>query len=79
MTKANILVPEGISEAAAELARQMGIPLEEFYTTAVTEYVIAHQKKTVTKALDRIYETDSSALDPTITRVQNKVRRSETW
>ncbi len=79
MTKTNILVPEPISEAAMELARQMGIPLEEFYTTAVTEYVIAHQKKTVTEALDRVYETESSTLDLTITQMQNKTLRSETW
>ena len=79
MTKTNILIPETISQAAEELARRMGMPLDEFYATAVTEYVIAHQRKTVTEALDQIYESESSGLDPTISKMQNKTLRSERW
>lgn len=79
MTKTNILIPESISQAAEQLARQMGIPLDEFLATVVTDYVIAHQKKSVTESLNQVYETESSTIDPVIAKMQNKTFRSETW
>jgi len=79
MVKTNILIPEPISQAAEQLARQMGITLDEFYTTVVTEYVVAHQKQTITESLNRIYETETSRIDPAIAQMQNKTLRSETW
>ena len=79
MTQTNIVIPEPISKAAEQLARQMGITVDEFYTTAVTEYVVAHQKQMVTESLNRIYATEPSSMDPAIVQAQNKTLRSETW
>lgn len=79
MTKMNILIPDPVSQAAEQLARQMGITLDEFYTTVVTEYVATHQKQTITESLNRIYETEPSGVDPVIAQMQNKTLRSEAW
>ncbi|MDE3089254.1 MAG: hypothetical protein KGJ80_07700 [Chloroflexota bacterium] len=79
MTQTRILIPEPISKAAEQLARQMGITLDEFYTAVVTEYVIAHEKQSVTESLNRIYATEPSSIDPVIARMQNKTLRSDPW
>ena len=77
--KTDILIPEPISRAAEQLARQLGISLDEFYTAAVTAYVMAYQKETVTDALNRIYDTEPSGLDPVIAKMQSASLRGESW
>jgi hypothetical protein len=67
---ADISIPSPIFEAAEQLAQRLGMSLSEFYTAALTAYVAACQRNDVTEALNRIYETEPSAIDPLLAKVQ---------
>jgi hypothetical protein len=67
---ADISIPGPISEAAQQQAQRLGISLSEFYTSALAAYVAACQRNDVTEALNRIYETEPSAIDSLWVKVQ---------
>ena len=68
--KANISIPNPIYEAAEQLAQSLGISLSELHTAALTAYVVTHQKGEVTEALNRVYETELSTLEPDLVQLQ---------
>ena len=71
-------IPRPISEAAEQLAQKLGISLSELYTVALTAYVTTHQKNEVTETLNRVYETESSTLEPGLVKLQ-VAWGSEVW
>ncbi len=77
--KTELSISTTVSRAAEQLARQMGMTLDEFFATAVTAYVVARQKKLITESLNQIYASESSALDPTIAKLQASSLGSEKW
>lgn len=77
--KTELTISTTVSRAAKQLARQMGMPLNEFFAAAVTAYVVAHQKKLVTESLNQIYADESSALDPVIAKLQASSIGDERW
>ncbi len=77
--KTDIIVPKPISRAAKQLARQLGISLNEFYASAITAFVVAHRREMVTDALNRVYDTEPSELDPVISKMQAGSLQSESW
>ncbi len=68
--KTDISIPNPVYQAAKQLAETLGISLNELYTVALTTYVTSHQNGGVTEALNRVYDKESSAIDPTLVRVQ---------
>jgi len=68
--KADIVIPNPISDAAQQQAQKLGISLSEFYTSALAAYVAACQRNDVTEALNRVYETELSAIGPLLVKVQ---------
>ena len=76
--KADISIPNPIYEAAEQLAQRLGMSLSELYTAALTAYVTAHQEE-VTEALNRVYETESSTIEPVLVRIQLASVGGETW
>jgi hypothetical protein len=68
--KTELSISTTVSRAAKQLARQMGMTLDEFFATAVTAYVVAHQKKLITESLNQVYARESSALDPVVVKLQ---------
>ncbi|NBD34808.1 MAG: ChpI protein [Chloroflexi bacterium] len=74
-----ITIPQPISEAAERLAHTMGISLSELYAEAISDYVMSHQKDSVTELLNQVYKTESSALEPELIRLQLASVDSETW
>lgn len=76
--KADISIPNPIYEAAEQLAQRLGMSLSELYTAALTAYVTAHQEG-VTEALNRVYETESSTIEPVLVRIQLASVGGETW
>jgi hypothetical protein len=68
--KADIFIPSPIFEAAEQQAQKLGMSLSEFYTAALTAYVAACQRNDVTEALNRVYETELSAIDSLLVKVQ---------
>jgi hypothetical protein len=68
--EANIRIPHPIYVAAEQLAQKLGVSLSELYTAALTAYVTAHQNGEVTAALNRVCETESSAIEPGLVHIQ---------
>jgi hypothetical protein len=62
--KTNISIPNAIYEQAEQLAQTLGMSLSELYAAALAAYVAAHRRTEVTKALNRAYETEPSAIEP---------------
>ena len=68
--KANVTIPNPIHKAAEQLAQTLGVSLSDLYTAALSTYVTSHQDGSATAALNRVYEKESSAIDPTLVRIQ---------
>ena len=79
LMKANISIPNPVYEATKQLAQQLGLSLSELYTLALTAYVTAHQQEDVTAALNRVYDTESSTLEPGLVHLQLATLGGETW
>jgi hypothetical protein len=77
--KATISIPNPIYEASEHLARKLGVSLSDLYTIALSAYLTSHQEEDVTEALNRVYETEDSALDPDLTRLQLASIGDERW
>ncbi|CAG0964549.1 hypothetical protein GPROT1_01077 [Gammaproteobacteria bacterium] len=59
------------------LAAELGVPLSELYTTALTTYLAGHGG--VTETLNRLYATEPSELDPVLVSVQAALLTGEPW
>ena len=55
--KTDISIPNPIFQAAESLAKKMGISLSELYLTALTTYIMEHQKENITDVLNHVLET----------------------
>ena len=76
---ANISIPISVYEAAKQLAQSSSMSLSELYTAALTAYLTTHPAGTVTEALNRVYEAESSTLDPVWVNVQLGSVDYESW
>ena len=74
-----ISLPNEVSEEAQRIADEMQISLDELFTLALAHYLTHQQGEHVTKALDALYATEASALDPGLKRLQTISIRDEQW
>ena len=77
--KADVSIPNPVFRAAEQLAQSLGISLSDLYTAALTAYVTTHHNGDVTEALNRVYESESSAMDPVLVRIQLTSVGEVTW
>ena len=77
--KTAISIPDEIFHTANHLAKRLGMSRSEFYSKAVSSYIVAHQNEGITKALDEIYEKETSKVDPVINLMQLKSLPNEQW
>ncbi len=77
--KTAISIPDEIYFAADHLAKRLGMSRSEFYSKAVSNFITAHQNEAVTKSLDKIYEKESSSIDPFINLIQLRSISREDW
>lgn len=68
--KTAVSVPDLLFEAADRFARRLGLSRSELYSKALQEYLCSHREEGITEALDRIYETEDSSLDPVLASIQ---------
>lgn len=57
-------------EASQKAARKLGMSLTEFLSVAIRSYVSKNQFQNVTEKLNKIYETESSSIDPNLMKLQ---------
>ena len=75
----HISLPAPLSEEARRVAHRLGISLDELLAAALTAYLASHQIDDVTEALNRVYETESSAIDPVFQKMQFSSIKDEQW
>ena len=77
--KIDISIPNPVFRAAENLAKKMGVSLSELYTAALNAYVAEHLKENITDALDQVYATEESALEPELLKMQVVSLEGEQW
>jgi metal-responsive CopG/Arc/MetJ family transcriptional regulator len=77
--KTAISLPDEIYHSADQLAKRLGMSRSELYSKAVSIYISTHKNEAVTEALDKIYATEKSEIDPAINMMQLKSLPKEEW
>jgi predicted transcriptional regulator len=77
--KTAISIPDPIFEAADDLAKQLGMSRSQLYTTAVSQFIEAHQDEAITQALNEIYAEVEAEVDPVLMQMQLAALPDETW
>lgn len=77
--KTAISIPDHVFELAEELARRLNMSRSELYSRAVEAYVRGHRDEAVTDALNKVYATEDSSVDPVTTRLQFASTPKEEW
>jgi hypothetical protein len=79
MTK-DITIPLKLVEAADQLAQDLGISASELYVAALSAYIAQYQPNDITAALDQVYSSEESALDPVLLQLQtDSLNDQEDW
>jgi metal-responsive CopG/Arc/MetJ family transcriptional regulator len=77
--KTAISIPDDVFQAAEELSKRLGMSRSELYAKAVATFVKGHKSTRVKEALDAIYMTEDSRLDPALMALQALSLPKEAW
>ena len=77
--KTAISIPDPLFNAAERAAKRQKVSRSRFYATALQEYLERRRSKAITKALNKIYSTEPSELDPVLARLQSEAIGREDW
>lgn len=77
--KTAISLPDPLFEAAEQFAHEQGWSRSELYARALQAYLQAHRYHGITDALDQIYATEASALDPALAAAQARSLSIDEW
>lgn len=77
--KTAISLPDPLFAAAEQFAQEQGWSRSELYVRALQAYLQAHRYHGITAALDHIYSTESSDLDPAVTAAQARMLPRDAW
>lgn len=77
--KTSISIPSSLFQAAERLAKRLGIPRSRLYSRAIERYVAQSEEFDVTALLNKVYEHESSKLDPVLGALQELSIPREEW
>ena len=77
--KVVVSLPDPVFHAAEHLAKRLNKPRSRLYADAIAAYVGIHGSHAVTKRLDAVYGSTSSAIEGALQRMQAKTLADETW
>lgn len=77
--KTTVIIPNPVYESTEQLAQRLNVSLSELYTAALAAYVNAHQRENVTEALNQIYESEPSTMEPELVELQVASIKDEKW
>jgi len=77
--KTAVSSPDSLFHAAERAAKRQRVSRSRFYARAVESYLKMQQAGGVREALDAIYATEESSLDPVIARLQSVSVDREEW
>jgi metal-responsive CopG/Arc/MetJ family transcriptional regulator len=77
--KTAISIPDPLFKEAERLTKRLRIPRSRLYARALEEFLQRQRSKGIKEALDEIYRTESSELDPVLARLQSEALGREEW
>jgi len=77
--KTAVSIPDALFQAAEREAERRKVSRSRFYSMAVASYLKSLRAKNVKKALDAVYATEDSTLDPALARLQKEAVGPEEW
>ena len=77
--KTAISIPDPLFKEAERLTKRLRIPRSRLYARALEEFLQRQRSKGIKEALDEIYRTESSELDPVMTQLQGMALGREEW
>jgi metal-responsive CopG/Arc/MetJ family transcriptional regulator len=77
--KVAVSIPDDVFGEADQVADRLGVSRSEFYARAIAAYLDKVRSKRVREALDRVYATEGSSVDPRLVAAQFAVVPREDW
>lgn len=77
--KTAISIPDPLFQAAEREAARRRISRSRFYSMAVASYLKSLRARNIKKALDAVYATEDSVVDPALARLQSEALGREKW
>jgi metal-responsive CopG/Arc/MetJ family transcriptional regulator len=77
--KTAVSIPDPLFREAERLTKRLRIPRSQLYATALEEYVRRQRSKGIKEALDEVYRTEPSELDPVLGHLQSEVLGRKEW
>jgi len=75
--KVAISLPDPIFEAAERISEQLGLPRSQLYARALEAFVRSHRSVGLEEALEAVYGSETSELDPMLEDLQAEALREE--
>ena len=69
--KTAISIPDLLFKEAERLTKRLRITRSRLYAKALEAYIQSQKSKGIKEALDEVYKTESSDLDPIMARLQS--------
>jgi len=77
--KTTISIPDDLFYAAEDLSRRLGLSRSELYSRAVAAFLQQQRATGVQEALDAIYASEDSQLNPVLAQLQALSLPLEAW
>jgi hypothetical protein len=77
--KTAVSLPDNVFRAAERHAKRYGIPRSRLYAIALSEYLEKQQQSSVREALNRVYDSQPSEVDPVLDAMQRASILKEDW
>ncbi len=77
--KTAISIPDSLFEEAERLSKRLRIPRSRLYAKALKAYVERQRSKSIREALDAVYASENSELDPGLAAAAYPVLSKEKW
>jgi metal-responsive CopG/Arc/MetJ family transcriptional regulator len=77
--KTAVSLPDDIFAEAEALAEAQQMTRSRLYSAALREYLARHRPDAVTEALDAVYATESSSLDPALAAAATQALQRGEW
>jgi len=77
--KTAVSVPDDLFRAGERVAQRLGLSRSGLYSRALREFLVRHDDEEITRRLDEVYERESSAVDPAISRIAARALPKESW
>lgn len=77
--KTAISVPDDVFQAGERIAHRLGLSRSGLYAKALREFLSRYDDDEITRRLNEVYERESSAVDPAISRIAARSLPKESW